>query len=191
MNCRNLEEFDWRVPESRKEGRRVLADFMYNVPVPKCAVRLLSGEITHLGPFNFSFILDFGRGYFRGSTENSDHLSAVVIGTTICETWEDAINGTNWQETELLEITLIKSDCGARFQDVCRNHTDLVGILNRYFQAVHPEYADMIKVHIETDLLDQTNQSYWYPRKYVPEKYICEKKYIWGKPNPRDSCILR
>ena len=167
------------------------------MPLPECKVTLLSGESANFGPFNNSLQLSFSQGNFSGNFPGSDmrfdRNSALVIDTTICETWEQAVRKTKWsKEKDLLEMTLIKSECGAKLPHACTSRAELVGILNPYYQAVHPEYADMIRVYIEGDLLEGNNQFYWYPREYVPEKYICEKKYILGiEQNSYDCCILR
>jgi hypothetical protein len=91
---------------------------------------------------------------------------------------------------DIISLTLIESTdyistCEPRFEDACDSTEELIGMLKPYYDAVHPEYKDLIKVYFASDM-GTCEDFYWYPRKYIPEKYICK-----SFSSASEVCILR
>jgi hypothetical protein len=192
--------------KERKKLKSYLRLVLCSLPFPNVTIKNISGKLLHEGSFNIPFQKSLHQGTFYLSADvlqethreglQFSRNSSFIVGDVCCRSFTEIViefvkSIRQDAPDDIISITLIESTDNIstyepRFEDACEFTEELIGMLKPYYDALHPEYIDLIKVYFASDM--ETHEDfYWYPRKYIPEKYICKSLSSVSD----EVCILR
>lgn len=155
--------------------RKHLESFVDVLPVPDCVVQSFVGKVEYEGPVDQDFQCMVDEGFLHppgcydfNKRFNFPRRSPLVVGTTICRNFPELFKAFDWSGDGRNVITLIKTDDRDADFRPCYGKQQLIKWLKPYYEAIHPEYSDLVPVFVG-------HEQYWYPRAYVPPKFWNEE----------------